>query len=126
MRNHNANKAIDPDPPRSSVIQARFAATLVCAILLYALYCQYSALARHTYVIFPGKFLLFLIMIFLPHALLFMSVKLARERTAWACVAILCFFVVVDFWLFSVDGGAVAPAVGLIELMVGIVLVQIA
>ncbi|MBP0589588.1 hypothetical protein J8I87_07610 [Paraburkholderia sp. LEh10] len=69
---------------------------------------------------------MFLFMIFMPGALLYVCVRISGLRTTWICLAALLFFVATDFWLFSVGGGAVAPAIGFIELMVGGVLLPIA
>jgi len=123
---HRRKGRVYPNNARPSVILTRLAGALVCVPLLYTLVLQLFPRTRHTTFVDPHALLMFLFFVLVPSILLYVCIKIAGKRTARVCLTVLVFFVVVDCWLFKVGGGAVAPAIGLIELMIGGVLLPIA
>lgn len=115
MRNRFPQGAFHSSPPDAPILATKLAAILAVLPLLYALWLQFTAQTRHRFFIHPGAFLMFLFVITTPNILLYV------------CVTALFVFVAIDCWVFSVGGGPfVAPGLGLIELMVGGVLLPIA
>lgn len=127
MRNRSPQGAFHSSPPDAPILATKLAGVLAVLPLLYALWLQFTAQTRHRFFVHPSAFLIFLFVITIPNILLYVSVRISGQRTAWVCVTALFVFVAIDCWVFSVGGGPfVAPGLGLIELMVGGVLLPIA
>lgn len=117
---------VSPNNAQPPFIPSRLAGTLVCVPLLYTLVLQFFSPERHTTFVDLDALPLFLFAASVPGILLYVCVKIAGKRTTWVCLSALAFFVAIDCWLFKVGGGAIVPALGVIELMVGGVLLPIA
>lgn len=127
MRNRSPQGAFHSSPLDPPILATKLAGVLVFMPPLYALWLQYTAQTRHRFFIHPNAFLMFLFMIIMPNILLYVCVRISGRRTAWVGVSVLFVFVAIDCWVFSVGGGPfVAPGLGIIELMVGGVLLPIA